>query len=63
MERVGPTLALIAVSVSAAIATIVIVLALFASRTMWIVLPVSGILGVLGCVLGIVAWKAGVGAD
>ena len=63
MERVGPTLALIAVSVSAAIATIVIVLALFASHTMWIVLPVSGILGVLGCVLGIVAWKAGVGAD
>jgi len=63
VERVGPTLALIAVSVSAAIATIVIVLALFASRTMWIVLPVSGILGVLGCVLGIVAWKAGVGAD
>jgi len=63
VERVGPTLALIAVSVSAAIATIVIVLALFASHTMWIVLPVSGILGVLGCVLGIVAWKAGVGAD
>jgi len=63
VERVGPTLALIAVSVSLAIATIVIVLALFASHTMWIVLPVTGILAGMGSILGIVAWRAGIGAD
>ena len=63
MERVGPTLAGIAVAVSAAIAGIVIVLALFASHTMWIVLPVAGILAVMGCVLGIAAWRASVGAE
>ena len=63
VERVGPTLVMIAASVSGAIAAMVIVLALFASHAMWIVLPIGAILAAMGCLLGVVAWRASVGAD
>jgi|GEM_PF-3642305 len=55
MDRLSETVVKIALSVCVATAAMVIVLALFASHTLWLVLPVTGILAVMGIILGSVA--------
>ena len=58
MGRVGVTLVLIAACVCAAVLVMVIFLAMYASNALWLVLPVTAILAVMGSVLGIAAWRA-----
>jgi len=58
MARIGVTFVLIAVAVCAAVAVMVVFLAMHAATSLWLVLPVAGILAGMGAFLGFVAWRA-----
>ena len=55
MARIGVALVGIAIAVCCAVAAMVLILAIFAAHSLWLVLPVSGILAGMGIVLGVVA--------
>jgi len=58
MERIGVTLVLIAASISAAICVMVVFLAANAMASLWVSLPISGMLVFLGVALGIAAVRS-----
>jgi len=58
MARVGVTFVLIALAVCAAVAVMVVFLAIHASQSLWLVLPVAAILAGMGSLLALMAWRA-----
>jgi len=58
MARIGVTFVLITLAVCAAVAVMVVFLSMYASHSLWLVLPVAAILASMGTVLGLIAWRA-----
>jgi len=58
MGRLGVSVVLIAATVCGAVAVMVVFLAKYASESLWLVLPVAGILAGMGIFLSFVAWRA-----